>query len=197
MAKKEHKLEIGWQDVNISQLVKADWNYKTEDTEKSAKLRENIKRNGQIENLLIRELPTGFYEVVNGNHRLDVMSEIGLEKAHVYNFGKITQNQAVRIAIETNETRFQSDNIKLAALIKDIIIDFPAEQLSETMPYSVEELNNMEALLNFDTTQFRQTVNFNVDPLEMKVIITFNVQDEKIKEELKTLVAKYSTAKIK
>ena len=74
MEKKKYKL--GFIEVPIDKLVKADWNYKTEDDKKQEKLKENIKRNGQIENILIRELDTGYYEVVNGNHRLSVLKEL-------------------------------------------------------------------------------------------------------------------------
>jgi hypothetical protein len=52
-------------------LIKADWNYKEEDEFISDKLVNNMKRNGQIENIHVRKLNTGFYEVINGNHRLD------------------------------------------------------------------------------------------------------------------------------
>ena len=62
MEKKGNKL--GYIDISIDKLIKADWNYKTEDTAKQEKLKENIKRNGQIENIIIRELDTGFFEVV-------------------------------------------------------------------------------------------------------------------------------------
>ena len=99
-------MKKGWTDIQISKLVKANWNYKEENEKQTDKLLNNFKRNGQIENILIRELDTGFYEVVNGNHRLDVMKILKLKKAHAYNFGKISLAEAQRIAIETNETKF-------------------------------------------------------------------------------------------
>ena len=73
MGKKGYKM--GFIEIPTDKLVKADWNYKTEDQEKQEKLKENIKRNGQIENIIIRELETGFFEVVNGNHRLSVLKD--------------------------------------------------------------------------------------------------------------------------
>ena len=73
MAKKKYKL--GWTDVKVSHLSKAAWNYKDEDAEQTKKLIANFKRNGQVENLQIRQRGNGSYEVVNGNHRLDVMNE--------------------------------------------------------------------------------------------------------------------------
>lgn len=197
MGKTGSKMGVGWQDADLSLLVKADWNYKTEDSEKSEKLKNNIKRNGQIENLLIRELPTGFFEVVNGNHRLDVMKELGMKTAHVYNFGQLSDRQAMRIAIETNETRFQSDSIKLAELVKDISQDFTAEELSTTMPYTVQEIQDMEKLLDFDFDQFNKNGEINLEPLDLKLSITYGAEDEALKAEVQEILKRYPTAKLK
>ena len=61
----------GFIDIEVKQLVKADWNYKQENEIQTENLINNFKRNGQIENIIIRELDSGFFEVVNGNHRED------------------------------------------------------------------------------------------------------------------------------
>jgi hypothetical protein len=143
----------GFKEIDISRLLNADWNYKVEDSERSAKLRANIERNGQLENIIVRELPTGLYEVVNGNHRLDVMREIGLNSAFCYNLGVITLQAAQRIAVETNETKFDSDTLKLAELLKSIQGEFDMADLETTMPYSIEELENFENILNYDFTE--------------------------------------------
>jgi ParB-like chromosome segregation protein Spo0J len=140
-----------WQEVDINKLVAADWNYKKEDFEMSRKLVANIKRNGQIENILVRELDTGFYEVVNGNHRLTAFTELELEKVVCFNLGKISNAQARRIAIETNETRFETDTLKLADLIKEMVDDeFELADLTNTLPYNESDLNAMIDLLGFD-----------------------------------------------
>lgn len=134
--------------VPIGLLVPADWNYKRDDEYLSAKLAANLRRNGQVENLQVRELETGYLEVVNGNHRLQVLLEIGTSFVVVYNWGKISLAQAQRIAIETNETRFETDNLKLAGLLKEIETEFPASELSETMPYDEKEIDSLISLLD-------------------------------------------------
>lgn len=147
-------MKKGFVDIEISKLIKADWNYKEENEKLTEKLLENMKRNGQIENILIRELDTGFYEVVNGNHRLDVMKILKLKKVHAYNFGKIKLPQAQRIALETNETKFESDSIKMAELITSLTKEFPADDLVETMPYTMDEIINMGELVDFNFDEF-------------------------------------------
>lgn len=152
MGKKGYKM--GFIEIPIDKLVKADWNYKTEDPEKQEKLKENIKRNGQIENIIIRELETGFYEVVNGNHRLSVLKALNIEKAHSYNLGKISQAQAIRIAIETNETKFDTDSIALAERVKELTEEFDLKDLVNTLPYSEIEIDNFSKLTDFDWEQY-------------------------------------------
>lgn len=158
-------------EIPINQLVKADWNYKKDDENKKEKLKNNIKRNGQIENIIVRRLDSGFYEVVNGNHRFDALKDLGIETAVCYDLGKINQQQAIRIAIETNETRFESDHLLLAERIQEIIEEFNIDDLLETMPYSEHELNNYSELLDFDWSQFdKEDININLE--DGKFIIT-------------------------
>jgi ParB-like chromosome segregation protein Spo0J len=147
-----------WVELDVKKLVKADWNYKTEDEDKAEKLRANIKRNGQIENIIVRELPTGFFEVVNGNHRYDAFVQLGMKKVICFNMGKISDASARRIAIETNETKFDRDNVKLASVIKEIALDegaeFNVDELKLTMPFDESELKGFGELLEFDWNQF-------------------------------------------
>ena len=134
----------------IDLLVKADWNYKKENEFTSTKLRNNLKRNGQVENIQVRELETGYFEVVNGNHRLDEMVAIGKSFVVAYDHGKMSQAQAVRIATETNETRFDKDEEKLARLLADLKIHFSEEDLLDTLPFTEEEFNDFMRISDFD-----------------------------------------------
>ena len=144
----------GFTDIEVSKLIKAKWNYKEEDENQTKKLIANFKRNGQVENIQIRELEDGMYEVVNGNHRLDVMNQLKMKNCHVYNYGVITLSDAKRIAIETNETRFQTNAFKLGEIIKELSADFDIKELEATMPYSADEMQNMIEVLDFNWDSF-------------------------------------------
>lgn len=128
-------------ELPLNKLVKADWNYKVDDAALLEKLKNNLKRNGQIENIIVRVLPTGFYEIVNGNHRYDALLAIGIETAVCYNLGEISLLAAQKIAIETNETRFDSDKEALAKLIEEIKLsnEFTDEELNTTFPFTADE----------------------------------------------------------
>lgn len=140
--------------IPIEMLVEADWNYKKDDEDKAGKLKANLQRNGQIENLIVRRLDTGAYEVVNGNHRLKVMIDLGFQKAICYDLGVISANEAKRKAIETNETKFSTDNLKLAEIFQDLIGEFSIDDLSSTMPFSSDDIDDFSSLLNFDWDQY-------------------------------------------
>lgn len=192
-------MKTGFLDIEVTKLIKADWNYKEENEEQTENLLNNFKRNGQIENILIRELDTGFFEVVNGNHRLDVMKILKMKKAHAYNCGKIGLAEAQRLAIETNETKFEVDQLKMAELISTLIKEFPASELAKTMPYTEDQISKMSDLTNFDWTQYDSDEEVDTfGDTEFNNEIKLQVSDETFArwEELKARVEKiggYST----
>lgn len=185
-------MKKGFINIDTAKLVKADWNYKKEDEEKTKKLVGNFKRNGQIENIIVRELETGFYEVINGNHRKDVFDILKIKKVHTYNFGNITHERAVRIAIETNETRFDSDQLKLSELITMLTTKFKIADLSNTMPYSEDDINNFLEVANFDFDKLGENgIDLN-NPEKFDINISLMVTPETFKrwEELKDRLAR-------
>tara|TARA_R110000787_G_scaffold70574_4_gene156828 strand:- start:5031 stop:5678 length:648 start_codon:yes stop_codon:yes gene_type:complete len=196
-------MKKGFTDLDVSKLVKADWNYKEENEAQTENLLNNFKRNGQIENIIIRELDTGFYEVVNGNHRVDVMKILKIKKVHAYNCGKISLPEAQRLAIETNETKFDSDSLKLADLINTLAKEFPIEELSKTMPYSEDEIQKMSELTEFDWSQYDSDEDVeNVGDDEFNIEIKFKVSHEtnerwkELKDRIETIGGYNSDSKV-
>jgi len=144
------KLFANYKLIPFELLVKADWNYKIDNDKRKEDLLQNLKRIGQVENILVRELDTGYYEVINGNHRYDVFADMGTQFVLSYDFGHISDAQAKRVAVETNETKFEVDNIKLAETIKDITLEFSFDEIEITMPFTMPELENFGELLEFN-----------------------------------------------
>lgn len=140
----------GYGAMPVNELIYADWNYKTDDDEILAKLTKNIKKNGLIENLIVRELDDGRYEVVNGNHRLKVMHILKRKEAMCFNLGKLSRAEAQRIALETNETRFATDDTRLASLIKEMSGDIDISDLLTTVTFKQDEIDDLLKLADFD-----------------------------------------------
>lgn len=126
--------------IPLDKIVKASWNYKDEDEEKSEKLSNNLERNGQLENIIVRELEDGMFEVGNGNHRLDEYEKKGWGYAIAYNCGKISESEMKRIAIETNETKFPIIRPKLGGILAELNNEF--DDLELTMPFLEAEMES-------------------------------------------------------
>jgi len=192
-------MKKGFIDIEVSKLVKAEWNYKEENEQQTKNLLNNFIRNGQIENIIIRELESGFYEVVNGNHRVDVMKILKNKKAHAYNCGKITLSEAQRLAIETNETKFTSNEIKLGNLINEISKEFEMTDLVESMPYSQDEINSMISINTFDWDEKNENEEVNEkfnNIIKLKVSdITFS-QWEQLKARVEKIGGYASDSKV-
>ncbi len=142
-------MKTGFTQIDIDRLVKADWNYKDDDQTRLEKLVANLKRNGQVENIIVRELETGFFEVVNGNHRYDAMVSLGVNRVWCFNLGRVSLAAAQRIAVETNETKFDSNQLRLAEVIREIQQEFPLEELVSTLPFSEQDIEAMNRLHEF------------------------------------------------
>jgi ParB-like chromosome segregation protein Spo0J len=181
--------------VPITILRKAEWNYKKNNPDLLEKLKSNIVKNKQIENIIIRELEDETYEVVNGNHRVDAFVELGIENVMAFNLGKISKEQAQRIAIETNETKFESDTLKLAEIFKELLKTTDIADLEKSMPYSEQEIENMAKLTDFDWDAF----NDKDDTAAKRIRYEISVDDcdAMIEQELSDVVTKYATAKLR
>lgn len=134
----------------VASLVHADWNYKIQNTFLQERLVENIRRNGQVETIIVRDAKDGKHEVVNGNHRLAAFVTLGTESVVCCDLGEISDAAAQRIAIETNETRFDRDDLRFAAVLEEVLEDFPLEKLLPTMPFTEEEIQAARSVQTFD-----------------------------------------------
>jgi len=154
----------GYIILQTHQLVKAEWNYKEEDEELQNLLKANLQRNGQVQNLIVRALPDEqttedglpIYEVPDGNHRLPSLKRIGQERVMCYNLGRVSEQEAKRIALEVNETQWDADPISLAETMTDVKEEFGMEDILGTMPFKREEIDHFEETLDFDWDDFEE-----------------------------------------
>ena len=138
-----------WKWLPLEKLTEAPWNYKADDQRMEETLVNNLRRNGQVINLLVRELDDGTYEVVNGNHRLRALREINAASALCFDLGKITTPEAKRIAVETNEVVFTANQERLTKVLTEIVDRFGIKDIASTTPYSVIELRDRMEFFDF------------------------------------------------
>lgn len=133
--------------VDVSRLVKAPWNYKTDDTAMTARLERNIMRHqkagrgsGQLMNLIVRHIARNKLEVVNGNHRYDVLQKLSVARALVYDLGTVSEKEAQRIAVETNESKFPVNWMRYQEHVADIARGSSVEEIAASLPLREEEI---------------------------------------------------------
>lgn len=149
LEKVQKSLAKGFQKIDITELHQCTWNYKKfNDSALQAKLVANIEKNGQIENLITYEDEHGQIIIANGNHRYLALQELQFTHAECYHLGKMTEAQAKRIAVETNETKFETDKNKLAELVDTLVGAF--EDFDETNPFDEKEMNVFANMLKDD-----------------------------------------------
>ncbi|MCA9366736.1 hypothetical protein KC887_00525 [Candidatus Kaiserbacteria bacterium] len=136
-------------------LVNAPWNYKEDNEATEEKLEQNLKLQGQVENLNVRKLETGFWEVGNGNHRNKIFQRNGRRFILACDHGEISQAEFQRRVILQNDTRWQNNELRLAELISEISQTIPMDDLLVGMPYTMDELQAFTEMLSFDLQQFK------------------------------------------
>ena len=152
-------MEQGYQFIDIKLLKEALWNYKETDNIKLKALMANMKRNGQVVNLNVRELkPDKVYEVLDGNHRLRLLQKLKTKQVYVYNHGPMTDSAAMRMAVEINETIFVPDPLKLCDVLNTVRKQFDLSDLVKTFPWSNQQLQDLLSLKSPDFAEAMKEV---------------------------------------
>ena len=143
-------------EMEVENLVGADWNYKTDGTEEQInKLKTAIEFAGSCGVLMVREIDRDgeiVFEVMDGNHRLKAIQMLGWKKVPIENHGKISQARAVVLARQRNEQWFEDDRLKLANLYNDHVFkEFTEEQLGNITTDTALELEILRELSDHDS----------------------------------------------
>lgn len=134
--------------VPIGRLRPAPWNYKRAGTarEKSA-LRESIRRDRSAGVLLVRELDDDALEVVDGNHRLEALLELGWAEVDVESLGRVDQATAVFASRRRNLQWFDDDLEALGLLIQEEIAPtISRDELELILPGGADEFTHLVEL---------------------------------------------------
>lgn len=164
--------------VDINKLNYAPWNYKEEGTEEQInKLVNNIKRNGLIVNLNIREIGKDKYEVLDGNHRLKAIKTLPeIKKVLCYNHGKINEMEAKRKCVELNESRFETNTLKLAEIYKELSTKYSVDDLALTCFHGKKDIDDLVNLTDFDWSHYDK-INDDAEVKNNKEVFEFKLNN--------------------
>jgi len=169
-------------EIDVNDLIPADWNYKVEGTEEDViKLANSIKEDSSAGVPAVREIKVDGvdkFEVIDGNHRLTAIKKLGWEKVPCENFGVISKAKAIIIARRRNHKWFEDDSLKYAELFVDVVLpEYDFDTLDNFMPETRVELEGYEKLLNFDWAQYEANEDDNLSEKNLKHI-SINVPEE-------------------
>lgn len=134
---------IGVSDIPLSKLRTAPWNYKEADSALAQRLAAGIQRHqqqgrgtGQLETMVVRSIEGGLYEVVDGNHRLELLGILKRKTASVINVGNIPLIEAKRIGAELNEVGWKARHDKLAVIFAGLVKTYGRREIIATAPFA-------------------------------------------------------------
>lgn len=148
------KNETSLIEIKIENLIEADWNYKQSgDREKIDKLKASISFDKSVGVLAVREISENTFEVIDGNHRLVAIRELGWKTVPCENFGKISKAKAIIIARRRNAKWFEDDVLKLGKLYsEDVLSEFDVDFLESIGTDSKNDILNFSTLGKGDWT---------------------------------------------
>ena len=179
-------------EMDIKDLIKAEWNYKTDGTQEEInKLIESIKVDKSVGVLAVREIDNEKFEVIDGNHRLEALIQMKYKKVPCENFGKISKGKAITIARRRNHKWFEDDILAYANLFKeDVLKEYSLKELEKFMPDTLEDMENLDKMLEFDWEDYDNDEKYDETDLKtIKVTVPKETYDIwiKWKEVLKKL----------
>ena len=196
------KNEILWTEIETVQ--KCDWNYKLDGSEEEMeKLKNSVSRDNSVGVLPVRVVDvngTRMFEVIDGNHRLQALQELGWKKVPIENFGEISKADAITIARRRNEEWFDSDPFKYAELLRDEVMGtYSLEELSRFMPETEDQMKAMIESLDFNFDDFGKDKAQTNDGVPMRHI-TLSTPEEtavEFEEDLKDFLKQYPDVEMK
>lgn len=132
-------------DLALDQLREAPWNPNQMDQRMLARLRESIGRFGLVENLVVRPLPEGGYEVLSGNQRLKVLCEAGFSHAPCL-VVDLDDARARLLAQALNRIQGEDDLGLRAELMRQVLKTIPEAQVLTILPETADSLKAMASL---------------------------------------------------
>jgi ParB-like chromosome segregation protein Spo0J len=134
--------------IPIDRLQRAPWNANRVPPKTLAKIRHSIEEFGVVENLVARPHPEhdGDFEVVSGNHRLELLRELGVDEVPVV-VVEVDDAHARILAQTLNRTRGADDPEAYARLLDQVLSEMSRDDVLSFLPETDASLERALASL--------------------------------------------------
>jgi len=124
------------------------------------------------------------------------MAEMNCKVAMCCNVGKVSDEEAAMIALETNEMRFETDQSRLNKLLQKINTKVDIEKMVRSIPYDKVEIENRIASIGFDFSQFdKKKENLSGEQKSNERFRTFTINlPESVFNQLNEQIVRYKKA---
>ena len=178
--------------IPIGKLTPAFWNPNEMDGVMEGRLRNSLSRFGQVENLVCRPTGDGMYEVVSGNHRLKILTDIGISSVPCVVLN-LNDAEVRLLAQALNRVQGEDDIGIKAELVREILEGMSREEALSILPETASSLSELETLGQEDLAEhLRQWERARSVRLH-NVILTFSEQQLELFEAAVSLVSPEAT----
>ncbi len=132
-------------DLPIVSLVHAPFNPNEMDSAMEDRLLASVRRFGVVENLVVRPIGDGRYEVLAGNQRLRALQSDGAETAPCV-VADVDDTDARLLAQAMNAIQGEDDPAAKASLLRELLRHMSAEEVMALLPESAEALSSLSEL---------------------------------------------------
>ncbi len=132
-------------ELPIKTLNVAPWNANRMSEQMMAHLKESINRYGLVLNLVVRKLADDRYEVLSGNQRLKLLSEMGFTSVPCL-VVKMDDSQARLLSQALNHIQGEDDLGLRAALVRKVLEEIPEADVASILPETTGTLKALAGL---------------------------------------------------
>jgi ParB family transcriptional regulator, chromosome partitioning protein len=132
-------------ELEVNQLKEADWNANHMVDVMKTHLKESIRQFGLVENLVVRPVADGIFEVLSGNQRLKILKELSVARVPCL-IVDLDDAHARLMAEALNHIRGQ-DNLGLRAeVVRKVLETISQDEVLAVLPETTESLSTLSSL---------------------------------------------------
>jgi ParB family transcriptional regulator, chromosome partitioning protein len=140
-------------NLPLEQLKPAPWNANQMDNQTLAKLKESIRHFGFVDSLVVRKVTEESYEVLSGNQRLKLLTEMNYSQAPCV-IVEMDDARARLLAQALNHLRGKDDLGLQAELMQEVLKTIPENEIMTVLPETAVSLMALKVMQHMETADY-------------------------------------------